>query len=395
MNYNISIIGGCGHVGLPLGIALGGVGHTVNLIDINENSINTVNEGKMPFLENGADEILDKLVSAKKLHATSSRADVAESDFVIFVTGTPVDEHLNPKVSAVLDVVNEYVDFLNPNSTVILRSTNYPGTFNLVENILKENKNVKKLAFCPERILQGKAVEEIENLPQIISSNCDEAFESARDLFKTITKEVIRLTPVEAEFAKLITNSWRYLEFSIANQFYMIAEENGIDFFKVFNSLKHGYDRASTFKMPGLAAGPCLFKDTMQLSAFANNQFFLGHSAMLINEGLPRFLVRQLEDKFGNLNGKNICILGMTFKANNDDIRDSLSFKIKKELTLKLANVIESDVYLPETLDFKEALDKSDAVILGVPHREYINLDINKPYIDCWGVWDKKTPEVL
>lgn len=161
-----------------------------------------------------------------------------------------------------------------------------------------------------------------------------------------------------------------------------------MDFYKVFDGLREGYPRAQHFAKPGFAAGPCLFKDTMQLSAYQNNGFFLGQSAMLVNEGLPSFLVDQLKTKLGgSLKGKRIAILGMTFKANNDDTRESLSFKLKKILDFQMAEVICSDPYLPETTELDEALSKAEGVILGVPHREFLDLRPKQAFVDCWGVW--------
>lgn len=244
-----------------------------------------------------------------------------------------------------------------------------------------------KLAFCPERILQGKGIEEIYKLPQIISGMTTEAEQEAEELFRGIAPKVLKLKPKEAELAKLMTNTWRYIEFAIANQFYMMAESQGLDFYKIFNAVKEDYPRAKHFAKPGLSAGPCLFKDTMQMSAFHKNNFFLGQAAMLVNEGLPVFLVDQLEEKLGSLKNKKIAILGMTFKANNDDIRESLAFKIKKILEMRMAEVISSDTYLKESIPINQALELAEGVILGVPHQEYVSLKINKPFVDCWGVW--------
>lgn len=382
----ISIIGGCGHVGIPLGIALGSKGNCVKLIDINKIAIDSINNGILPFQEDNANEHLKALLG-ENLIATNDVAQVVKSDVVIFVTGTPVDEHLNPRVQDVLNVIQHYIPFMNKNQLVILRSTIFPGVFDVVENLLKEKLGDCKLAFCPERIVQGKGIEEIFNLPQIIAANSEDAFDEASNLFSNITKTIIRLTPTEAELAKLMTNSWRYLEFAIANQFYMMVESKGQDFYKILDAMKYEYPRAQHYTKAGLAAGPCLFKDTMQLSAFYNNQFFLGQAGMLVNEGLPNFIIEKLEEKMRTLKGKNIAILGMTFKPNNDDTRESLSFKIKKLLSFKMANVICSDPYLNDTIELDEALAKADAVILGVPHKEYMNLKLNIPFVDCWGVW--------
>lgn len=386
----ICIIGGCGHVGLPLGIVLAEASFKVTLLDINEKAVNLVNSGVIPFKEESGEEILKK-VAGKNLVAVSNKEAVQNQDAVIFITGTPVDEYHNPKIHEVLNTVKKYLPLMNKNQLIILRSTIYPGTTEIVREILKkEFFEEPKLAFCPERILQGKGIEEIKNLPQIISSFSEKAADEAKEIFSKIAPKVISLKPEEAELAKLMTNSWRYLEFAIANQFYMMAQDRNLDFYKILNAMKEDYPRAKSFCKAGLAAGPCLFKDTMQLSAFYRNQFFLGQAAMLVNESLPSFLVRSLEKKTGSLKNKKIALLGMTFKANNDDTRESLSFKIKKELEYKLAEVLPTDPYLKETFELDYALNEADAVILGAPHDEYKNLKIEKPYIDCWNFWTGK-----
>lgn len=384
----ISIIGGCGHVGIPLGLALAQVGHDVNLVDINQAAVNSINSGKLPFIEEGADVIIQKVLN-KNLRATLDASVVRESNVVFFVTGTPVDEHHNPKVHDVINVINHYLQYLTPDTLIVLRSTVYPGVIDIVDNLLTEKLGRSLLAFCPERIVQGKGIEEIFQLPQLVSATSPKAQELAASLFSSISPKIIPLTPMEAEVAKLMTNSWRYLEFAIANQFYMMAEAQGLDFFKIFNALRDEYPRAQHYARPGLAAGPCLFKDTMQLSAFHKNNFFLGQAAMLVNEGLPVFLADQMEEKLGTLRNKKIAILGMTFKANNDDTRESLAFKLKKNLEIRMAKVLPSDPYLDDTLPLEEAIHHADGVILGVPHREYLNLNIKIPHVDCWGIWRK------
>ena len=395
----IAIIGGCGHVGFPLGLALskgcikyvtGGGYNYVELIDINTGVIESINAGKVPFLEEGAEEILREALSNGTLKATSDMSSVREADAVIFVTGTPVDEHLNPRIRDVTGVIKLYLPYMNPNQLIILRSTIFPGVFRVIENMLTKAFNGKcKLAFCPERIVQGKGIKEIFTLPQLISGNSPEAIQEASEIFSRIAPKIIHLEPEEAELAKLLTNSWRYLEFAIANQFYMMVEEKGYDFYKILNALSDDYPRAKHFARAGFAAGPCLFKDTMQLSAFYNNKFFLGQAGMLVNEGLPDFVVSQLERKMGTLKDKKIAILGMTFKPNNDDTRESLSFKLRKNLEFRMSEVLIHDPYL-NTASLEEVLSQAEGVILGVPHDEYRNLKITVPFVDCWNIWRKK-----
>ena len=381
----VCIIGGCGHVGIPLGLAFAKAGFTVTLIDINTEAVKIINNEKLPFVEEGAEEILKEHIG-KNLFATCDIQKVSEQDAVIFVTGTPVDEHHNPDVKAVLNVIKAYLPLMHTEQLVILRSTMFPGTTELICNLLKENLGIAHVAFCPERILQGKGIEEINKLPQIVAAEDDDVFEMASEVFSKISPKIIRIKSREAELVKLITNTWRYLEFAAANAFYMMVENDGIDFYRVYNAITDDYPRAKNFPRAGLAAGPCLFKDTMQLSAFYQNNFFLGQSAMLVNEGLPNFLVNQLEKKMGSLPGKNVALLGMTFKANNDDTRESLSFKIKKLLEFKMARVLTHDPYiLSNPLD--EIMEKADGIILGTPHKEYRNIAPKVPFVDCWNFY--------
>ena len=382
----ICIIGGCGHVGIPLGLAFASKGKDVTLVDVNPKAVEAINAGRLPFKEEGAEALLKAHVG-KNLRATTDAAIVKRQDVVVFVTGTPVDEHLNPKIHDVVKVLDAYLPLLNRRQLVVLRSTIFPGVTRIVEETLKAKLGAANLAFCPERIVQGKGIEEIFNLPQLVSGVNKKSENAAASLFAAIAPKIIRIKPEEAELAKLMTNAWRYLEFAIANQFYMMVEKQGLDFYRILEAMKDDYPRARHFARAGLAAGPCLFKDTMQLSAFHNNEFFLGHSAMLVNEGLPNFLVSQLEAKVGSLKGKKIGVMGLAFKADNDDIRESLSFKVKKLLEMKMAEVLVTDEFVPGTMPLKKFLKEADGVILGVPHSAYRKLKVKKPFVDCWGCW--------
>lgn len=386
-NKKVGIIGGCGHVGIPLGLVLAEQGYQVSLVDINRKAVDKINSCKLPFCEDNAEEMLQRYVG-NNLLATTEMNKINEQDVVVFVVGTPVDEHLAPRVNDVLKVIKSYIPYLREGQLVVLRSTLFPGVTNMVYDLLAKHFEKPKVAFCPERIVQGKGIKELYDLPQIVAAMDKETQTEAVELFASFAPKIIYLSPKEAELAKLMINAWRYIEFSIANQFYMMAENAGLDFYKILSAIKDDYPRAKHYATAGLAAGPCLFKDTMQLAAFYQNQFFLGTSAMLINESLPAFLVMQLERKMGNLASKKIALLGMTFKPDNDDIRDSLSFRLKKELEIKCAEVLPVDPYIDGMMNLNEALENADGVILGVPHKEFKNLKIDKPYVDCWNVWN-------
>ena len=388
MKNKVCIVGGCGHVGIPLGLAFASKGLDVTLVDVNPKAVMDIGAGRLPFKEEGASALLRCHVG-KNLRATTDTSVVARQDVVVFVTGTPVDEHLNPKIHDVLKVITTYLPLLNQGQLIVLRSTIFPGVTRIVEKLLVDNLGVANLAFCPERIVQGRGIEEIFNLPQLVSAVSKKSENAAAKLFAEIAPKIIRIRPEEAELAKLMTNAWRYLEFAIANQFYMMVEKQGLDFYRILGAMQEDYPRAKHFARAGLAAGPCLFKDTMQLSAFHNNEFFLGHSAMLVNEGLPNFLVSQLEAKMGSLANRRIGVLGLAFKPDNDDTRESLSFKLIKCLETKMATVLTSDEYVAGTLPLADFMKRCDGIILGVPHAAYRRLKPKVPYVDCWNVWPR------
>ena len=395
LNKKIVIVGGCGHVGLPLGVKFSLAGAETILLDINQDSVERVMSGSFPFMENGGDEQL-KAALKKGLTATTDAKQCENADVIVFVTGTPVDEHLNPKVSDVTKVFDMYSEFFKPGTLVIMRSTLFPGTMkHLHEKVTREGLQIR-LSFCPERVAEGFALDEIDSLPQIVSAFDDESFEGAHEIFSALAPSVIKLEPLEAEITKLMANSWRYLEFAIANQFYMIAESQGVDFFKIYQAIQYDYPRAQGYKRPGFAAGPCLFKDTMQLASYFKNQFFMGHSAMLVNEGLATFAVEKaVKEAGGSLWGKKVGILGLAFKANNDDIRESLSFKVKKNLEFQGADIIEFDPYVEGSCSLDHLKTEADLLILCTPHACFKELSFSQPVVDVWGFFSQPKLEVM
>ena len=386
--HDVVVVGGCGHVGLPLGIALGQSGLRVALYDTDAAAVDAVNAGTMPFDEEGAQELLSALRASGALIATTSAEAVAGAEFVVVVIGTPVDEHLNPNPQAVVDAVGQLVEHLRPGQVIVLRSTVYPGVTALVERYLAARGLDNVVCFCPERIAQGRSMTELHTLPQIISARTDEGMGRARDLFSRLAPELIELQPEEAELAKLFTNTWRYIRFAAANQLYMMANDFGLDFERIRSAITRNYPRAADMPSPGFAAGPCLFKDTMQLAAFNNNQFTLGHTSMMINEGLPLYVVARLERRF-DLSTTTVGILGTAFKGESDDIRSSLAYKLKRILSFKAKRVLCADPYV--TVDQNlvpeaQLLGEADLVVIGAPHRRYATLDIKRPVVDVFNI---------
>jgi len=388
--YDVIIIGGFGHVGLPLGIVLADVGLKVGLYDIDTSRGAVIEAGRMPFIEHDSEPILRRVLG-KTLSIVTSLSEVKNADVVLITIGTPVDEYLNPKLRPMLDLAEQLAAHLRPGHCVILRSTVYPGTSQRVNEFFKSRGLSAHVAYCPERIVQGYAVRELRKLPQIVSGLTDEALQCADELFRRLGVETVRVTVQEAELAKLFSNAWRYIQFAITNQFYMVATERGADFDRIYHAMTHKYERAQDFPRPGFAAGPCLLKDTLQLAAFYGDHFQLGHAAMMANEGLPSFLVECLRRDFQvKLADTRVGILGMAFKADIDDIRDSLSYKLAKILRFHGAVVSCSDEFVkdPSFITKEELVATCPVVIVGVPHSAYKELSVSDDtvLVDLWGV---------
>lgn len=384
---DVVIVGGCGRVGLPLGLALASRGLSVVLYDINPEAVEAVNASRMPFAEEGAGELLRQLARAGLIRATTAAACVGTAEYLIVVVGTPVDEHLNPDLGAVPRALDRCAEHLRDGQLIVLRSTVHPGVTALTERQLAARGLAVDVAFCPERIAEGRALTELFGLPQIVAGRTVQATQRAEKLFRHLTDQIVTLTPEEAELAKLFTNTWRYVKFATANQFWTMANDAGLDYARIRHAITYDYPRAADLPMPGFAAGPCLLKDTMQLAAFNKNNFVLGHAAMLINEGLPLYLVSKLESRF-DLASTTVGILGMAFKGDSDDPRESLAYKLRKILLLKAHDVLCTDPYVTDhrLVPLPEVLQRADVLVIASPHQLYASLETGKPVVDMWGL---------
>jgi UDP-N-acetyl-D-mannosaminuronic acid dehydrogenase len=384
---NITVVGGCGHVGLPLSVALANRNHSVVAYDISQKSVSDVNSAVAPFWE---PELTTALTAALSngFKASLEVRSVAKANVVIVVVGTPIDIHLNPDPNAVVSAVEAIASQLRDSQLLILRSTVFPGVTEQVERMLMNLGLQTRVVFCPERIAEGFAMKELFELPQIIGARSDEDFSRASQVFLSLGIKAIRTTPEEAELAKLFTNTWRYIKFAAANQFWMMANDSGVNFENVRNAIRFEYPRASDFPAAGFTAGPCLFKDTMQLAAFSNNTFALGNSAMMINEGLPLYVVERLGQQY-DLTKTKVGLLGMAFKGESDDNRSSLAYKLKRILKFKSGGVLTADPYVkndPELVSEERVLAESNILIITAPHLRYKDLRIDKPVVDIWNL---------
>lgn len=389
MPAEVVIVGGAGHVGAPLAIVLASKGVRTIANDLDQGALDTLAAGRLPFLEVGGEALLERVLEAGTLCFSADPSSVAGVPVVVITIGTPIDEYHNPRVQLIARCLDSLLPHLSDGQTIILRSTVAPGVTEFVDRYLYARGKRLAVAFCPERVVQGHAVEELQTLPQIVSGLTSEAEDTAARVFGKVAPKIVRMGVKEAEFAKLLSNAYRYIQFAAANQFYMLVEAAGVDYGKVLAGLREDYPRMSELPGPGFAAGPCLMKDTMQLVAFDNNHFTLGNVAMMVNEGLPNFLVEQLRSRH-DLRMKRVGILGMAFKAEVDDSRDSLSYKLGKILRFHGATVLYSDEYAqdPTFITARELVARSEVVIVGVPHRAYRELRVPErvEVVDLWGV---------
>jgi UDP-N-acetyl-D-mannosaminuronic acid dehydrogenase len=392
---DVCVIGGGGHVGLPLAMTFADSGFKTVIYDTNAQTVETIRRGVMPFAEEGAPELLRKVLDGGRLEVTPSPDHMRDCRFLVLVIGTPVDQHLTPSFTGMDRAIEACAGYLRDGQILILRSTIFPGISEHIQKNLAARGLDIPVAFCPERVAQGHSLREIRQLPQIVSAFDPATLRAVRELFGRFVQEFIEMTPMEAELCKLMTNATRYIQFAIANQFYTIAKQHGLDFDRILHGCRHNYPRMAFLPGPGFAAGPCLLKDTMQLAAFSRDSFPLGHSAMLINEGLPARLV-ELARADGDLSQKVAGVLGMAFKAESDDPRDSLSYKLKNLLKLETRRVLCTDPYVPDPtlVPVERVLAEADVLFLATPHRAYRGLRVpeGKVLYDVWNCASSAKP---
>jgi len=400
--HDISVFGACGHVGLPLSLSFADIGMSVIGVDINRESIKKVQNREMPFYEEGAQEILEKAIENGKFELTHDASACKDTKYIIIVPGTPVDKDLNTDLSHVTSVMNSIIPHLREGHVIIFRSTLAPKTTDYLKNYIELNSKftIGKhifLAYAPERILQGKAIREIKTLPQIIGVDDDASFNESKALFRKLGVKTIRLNYVEAELAKLFTNSYRYANFALANEYFIISKFLGGNIYNIINAVNEDYPRANIPK-PGFAKGPCLGKDTwLLLNSLPNMSTFNGlvSTAYRVNDGLPALIidsVRQATD----LKNKKVLVLGLTFKRDCDDTRDSLSLKLVHLLKNEFVHVITHDPYVDKK-DINEAIKSADVIIIATNHSYYEGIDLPKIankatiIVDIWNLTKKNS----
>jgi UDP-N-acetyl-D-mannosaminuronic acid dehydrogenase len=333
--------------------------------------------------------MLREALASGRLSGSSRPEDVSRCRTVVITIGTPIDKFHDPVWEAVTSCVGDLLPYLRNTELLILRSTVAPGTTRRLQQFLTKRGFDVPVAFCPERVVQGLAIEETQRMAQIVSGTSPLAEQRAAAIFGRVAASLVPMQPMEAEFAKLFCNTYRYIQFAASNQFFMMAQQAGCDYDRIVAGMKQDYPRMSGFPTAGFAAGPCLLKDTLQLAAGSSYQFGLGYAAIQVNEGLPAFIVNDIQNRYP-LHQMTIGILGMAFKGGSDDTRSSLSYKLKKLLRVHAREVLTTDPLVatdPELRPLEEVVALSDLLVIATPHPEYASADLlNKPVVDIWNM---------
>lgn len=374
----VAIIGAGGHVGFPFSCVIANAGHIVYGIDVNQAAVDTLNKGIVPYLEEGAEEILRENLRNERLLFTTDFDFIKDADAVAIMIGTPVDGEGNARLDDLFDFLdNNLIPRMKRGQLIVLRSTVSPGTTEVVARHINNKKQWIEgqdyyLVFCPERVVQGKSIIETTKLPQLIGASNNTSFKVAKDFFATfITSAIFQLTPREAELGKLMTNMYRYVTFAFANEMWMIGEKHGVNIDKVIDACNFDYPRMDVPHPGPNVGGPCLFKD----GRFLLSDIPFGdliQTSFLINEGMPEYVFNRIRELNPQIN--KVLILGATFKKDCDDTRNSLSFKMKKVCKKHGVTAYMWDPYVEQSNEDKKMFLEGiviDAVVVMTPHTEF------------------------
>lgn len=383
----VAVIGGAGHVGLPLAAVLAEVGHEVVAIDSNRERLQTIAAGKSPFHEPGLDELLQPVLDRRRLTLEEQFSAVDGCDLVFIVVGTDLKDDETPQNESVFEVVRSVRQHLSPSSVVVLRSTVTPGTTAQVADLL--DGVAADVVFCPERIAEGHAIEELRIMPQLVGTRTSEVPEYVRSAFSSMGVEVLAMTWKEAELSKLFLNAWRYAQFAVANEFANICESHDVSYSNLRASLLYRYPRGLGLMAPGFAGGPCLRKDTIQLVKSTFVQSELLQAVLQSHESLISRVVDLVQKEVVDSN-KTVVQLGLTFKPDSDDLRGSVALDLARRLSGSVKRFYVVDPHVEQFGEFTflsadQVSEIADLVVIATRHSDFLGVSVRVPVIDASG----------
>jgi UDP-N-acetyl-D-mannosaminuronic acid dehydrogenase len=371
---DVSVVG-LGRVGLPLALSFADRGLRVLGVDNDPSRLDAVRAGQMPFAETGGQELLDRVHAGGRLSLSSRVTEAAGARHIVITLGTPSFSHIEIDMRDIRSALDDLLGVLEPGHSLILRSTVAPGTTEFVAGYVAKHRGFDVgeelfVAHAPERIAAGRFIEEIDTLPCIVGGVGARSGEVVAELFSAFRAPIVQTTPVQAELAKIWTNILRYTNFALPNLLMMDCERYAANVFEVIDLINRDYPRGGIAR-PGLTAGTCLRKD------FAFSEERSAAPGMLlavsrVNESVPLFLLEGAKRRLGSLADRRIAVLGLAFKADTDDERDSLAHKLIRLLERELADVVVHDPHVPSpTVPLAEALDGAEVVCMATDHSEF------------------------
>ena len=374
MSCDVSVIG-LGRVGLPLAVCFADAGLGVLGVDKAPERLEAVRSGRMPFKEPGTDELLARTT----IELSGRVSEAARADAIVLTVGTPSFSHVEIDMGEVRSVLDDLLPHLREGQLLVLRSTVAPGATEFVAGYLEKHRRFKVgedffVAHVPERIAADRFLEEIGTLPCIVGGVGEGSGERAARLFEALGAPIVHTSPVQAELAKIWTNILRYATFALPNLLMMDCERYGANVFEVIELINRDYPRGG-MAAPGLTGGTCLRKDFAFSEEKSNAPgMLLGVSR--VHESVPLFLVDGVKRRLGDLRERKVAVLGLAFKRDTDDERDSLAHKLVRLLERELADVAVHDpVVATPTATFDEAVTGADVVIVATNHSAYSGAD--------------------
>ena len=374
-------------MGLPLALVLAEVGHHVVAIDTDSERVISIKRGHSPFEEPGVSQLLEVMLKCGRFSIEGDYHQVPQCEVVVVVVGTDLDQNERPQRDSVLNVASRLREVASPSTTIILRSTVTPGTTSLVHEQL--GKHVREVVFCPERIAEGHALEELRKIPQVIGTMDGQASLKASQLFSSIGIKCHTLTWREAELGKLLLNSWRYLQFATANEFARVCESYDVSYQSLLRVITEDYSRASGLMKPGLAGGPCLRKDTLQLLAGLSISYPVLDNVLNSHDVAIHSIVNAAQTTVHSPKSA-VVQLGLTFKPESDDLRGSAALVLARKLSLCFENFFVVEPHVSDSSEFNlitlaKAQEIAEVVVVGTKHRCFVDGQFGVPIVDIGG----------